>query len=85
MVARNVYRSVELLQEWEGTLNTQDQWTIALNGTLMFLAIVVLDVRSPGRLLKDAAKEKGGNHNLKKRAIISDGEVRKETSEASVA
>jgi len=39
MVTRGVYRSIELLQGWRGYLNTHEVYIIALDGSLMVLAV----------------------------------------------
>ncbi|TVY42392.1 Sphingoid long-chain base transporter [Lachnellula occidentalis] len=58
MIARGVYRSIELLQGWEGFLNTHQVYMIALDGALMITAVVVLNVCNPEKLLKQASEEK---------------------------
>ncbi|TVY13435.1 Sphingoid long-chain base transporter RSB1 [Lachnellula arida] len=57
MVARGVYRSVELLQGWRGFLNTHQVYMIALDGVLMVTAVVALNVCNPEKLLKQAGEE----------------------------
>lgn len=57
MVARGVYRSVELLQGWTGFLNTHEVYLIALDGALMVTAVVALNVCNPEKLLKQAREE----------------------------
>jgi len=59
MIARGVYRSIELLQGWEGDLNTHEVYVIALDGSLMVFAVAALNVFNPARLLKWAQAESG--------------------------
>lgn len=59
MIGRNVYRAIELLEGWRGMLNTQERWLIGLDGVLMLVAVYVLNVLNPGRLLRNAVKTKG--------------------------
>lgn len=54
MIARGVYRSIELLQGWRGYLNTHEVYVIGLDGSLMIIAVVALNIFNPGRLLKQA-------------------------------
>ncbi|MCJ1252227.1 hypothetical protein MMC24_000031 [Lignoscripta atroalba] len=49
--ARSVYRTVELLQGWSGYLITHESYFIALDGTMMVLAVVVYNVLNPAWLL----------------------------------
>ncbi|EHL03267.1 putative Sphingoid long-chain base transporter RSB1 [Glarea lozoyensis 74030] len=58
MIARNVFRSVELLEGWTGHLQTTQGYMIGLDGSLMLLAVIVLNIAHPGRLLKNAVREK---------------------------
>jgi hypothetical protein len=58
MIARGVYRSIELLQGWRGNLNTHEVYVIALDGSLMVLAVVVLNICNPGKL--ERAREESG-------------------------
>jgi len=57
MITRGVYRSIELLQGWRGFLNTHQVYIIALDGALMVIAVVALNVCNPERLLKQAREE----------------------------
>jgi hypothetical protein len=59
MIARGVYRSIELLQGWEGYLNTHEVYVIALDGSLMVIAVVLLNIFNPARLLRSAEEESG--------------------------
>jgi hypothetical protein len=57
MITRNVYRAIELLQGWSGTLNRTEVYIIALDGSLMAFAIIALNIFNPARLLALARKE----------------------------
>jgi hypothetical protein len=58
MIARGVYRSIELLQGWTGYMNTDEAYVIGLDGSLMVLAVLVLSLCNlGGRLLQLARKE----------------------------
>jgi hypothetical protein len=65
MIARGVYRSIELLQGRTGYLNTHEAYGIGLDGRLMVLAVLTLNLCIPGRLLQVARTEMGGVTGLK--------------------
>lgn len=65
MIARGVYRSIELLQGWNGHLNTTEAYVIGLDGALMVLAVLVLNVCNPSKLLAQGEAEKDVKHQLK--------------------
>jgi hypothetical protein len=44
MIARGVYRCIELLQGWTGYLNTHEAYVIGLDGSLMVLAVLILNL-----------------------------------------
>lgn len=48
---RSIYRTIELSQGWSGFLITHEGYFIALDGTLMILAIAVFNIFNPGLLL----------------------------------
>ena len=54
MVIRGVYRSMELLQGWRGYLITNERFAIALEGSLMSVALLNLNINHPSRLLAKA-------------------------------
>ncbi|MCJ1367956.1 hypothetical protein MMC16_007094 [Acarospora aff. strigata] len=54
MIIRGVYRSIELLQGWRGALITSEKYTIALEGSMMILALVIFNVFNPGALFAKA-------------------------------
>jgi hypothetical protein len=81
MVARGVYRSIELLQGWDGYLNTHEVYVIALDGSLMVIAAVVLNIFNPARLLKSAEETGLAGSPLKE--VSSDEEVKVEVSSDS--
>jgi len=56
---RSIYRSVELLQGWNGYLITHQIYFVVLDGVLMVMAVAVFNVLSPGWLLNGSAAEKG--------------------------
>ncbi|KAL5358773.1 hypothetical protein BJX96DRAFT_173753 [Aspergillus floccosus] len=54
MVARGVYRSMELMNGWRGYLFTHEVYTIILDAALMFIASLVLCVWNPASLILNA-------------------------------
>lgn len=54
MVARGVYRSMELMNGWRGYLFAHDVYEIILDAALMFIASLVLCVWNPAFLILDA-------------------------------
>lgn len=48
---RSIYRTVELVQGWEGYLITHESYFIGLDGVMMILAVAVFNVFHPGFLL----------------------------------
>ncbi|CZS96838.1 related to RTA1 domain protein [Rhynchosporium graminicola] len=61
LVARAVYRTIELLQGWEGYLITTEKYFFALDGAMMVLAVVVFNFAQPG--WADPWKGKIENHS----------------------
>jgi hypothetical protein len=59
MFARGVDRGIELLQEWNDYLNTHGEYVIALDGSLMVLVVLGLNIYNPGMLLGVPRKERG--------------------------
>ena len=54
---RSIYRSIELLQGWNGYLITHQIYFVVLDAVLMVLAVSVFNVLNPGWLLgKDGGK-----------------------------
>ncbi|KAL4786159.1 RTA1 like protein-domain-containing protein [Aspergillus varians] len=51
---RSIYRTIELLQGWDGYLITTERYFIALDGAMMVLAVAVFNFIHPGWLLPDA-------------------------------
>ena len=45
---RSIYRTIELLQGWRGYLITRERYFIALDGTMMLLAVAIFNVVNPG-------------------------------------
>jgi hypothetical protein len=80
MIARNVFRSIELLGGWRGKLQTNEVYMIVLDGCLMLLAVMVLNISHPGRLLKNAIIEKEAQTSKLDR-MSSDDEVKGAPSE----
>ncbi|CCG84832.1 protein of unknown function [Taphrina deformans PYCC 5710] len=60
---RNIYRAIELLQGWNGHINTTEGYLIGLDGVSMVLCMMllcylaILDSRKPGLLERRNAKE----------------------------
>jgi hypothetical protein len=48
---RSIYRTVELVQGWDGYLITQESYFIGLDGAMMIISVGVFNVFHPGWLL----------------------------------
>ncbi len=48
IVTRSIYRTIELLQGWDGYLINTERYFIALDGSMMVLAVGVFNVARPG-------------------------------------
>jgi len=48
---RSIYRTIELLQGWKGYLITNERFFIALDGTMMVLAVAIFNFIHPGYFL----------------------------------
>jgi hypothetical protein len=48
VITRGIYRTIELSQGWNGYLMTHQQYVIALDGTMMILAVLVFNFANPG-------------------------------------
>ncbi|GIJ85948.1 hypothetical protein Asppvi_004819 [Aspergillus pseudoviridinutans] len=57
MVARGVYRSMELVNGWRGYLFTHEVYAIILDAALMFVASLVLWVWNPAVLIVEARED----------------------------
>ncbi|KAL8695248.1 MAG: hypothetical protein Q9218_000286 [Villophora microphyllina] len=55
LIARGVYRSVELIQGWRGYLITTERYFIGLDGALMVVALLVFVIANPHYLLPHKA------------------------------
>ncbi|KAL6716607.1 hypothetical protein ACLMJK_006174 [Lecanora helva] len=56
IVIRSIYRSIELLQGWDGFLITHERYFVALDGAMMVIAVGVFNVANPAWLLQGTAK-----------------------------
>ncbi|KAI4187883.1 MAG: hypothetical protein L6R41_002503 [Letrouitia leprolyta] len=56
LIARGVYRSIELIQGWRGYLITTESYFIGLDGVLMVIAVSVFVVANPYWLLPRKAE-----------------------------
>ncbi|KAF1985538.1 hypothetical protein K402DRAFT_446964 [Aulographum hederae CBS 113979] len=54
MVARGVYRGLELSEGWNGELIRTENYFIGLDGALMAAAVIVFNICNPGTLLERA-------------------------------
>ncbi|KAL3470840.1 RTA1 like protein-domain-containing protein [Aspergillus californicus] len=54
---RSIYRTIELLQGWDGYLITTERYFIALDGAMMVLAVTIFNIFHPGWLLPVAKAE----------------------------
>ncbi|KFZ01418.1 hypothetical protein V500_00771 [Pseudogymnoascus sp. VKM F-4518 (FW-2643)] len=48
IVTRSIYRTIELLQGWEGYLITTERFFLALDGAMMVLAVAAFNIARPG-------------------------------------
>lgn len=58
MIVRGVYRSIELVEGWRGYLITTERFFIALDGTMMVIAVAVYNFAHPGMLLERVKRSK---------------------------
>lgn len=63
MILRGFYRSVELLQGWNGFLITHEGYLIGLDATPMLIAMGILAVLNPGMLFAKVRKSREGGKN----------------------
>ncbi|GKZ35747.1 hypothetical protein AbraIFM66950_006500 [Aspergillus brasiliensis] len=56
MVARGIYRSMELMNGWEGYLFTHEIYAVILDALVMFIASLALAVWNPAALIKEARR-----------------------------
>ena len=56
---RSIYRTIELSQGWSGYLITHQRYFIALDGTMMVIAVGIFNVFHPGWLLPSRKHEYG--------------------------
>lgn len=54
LVIRGVFRSMELINGWRSMLATTEKFQIALEGSVMALGLVCLNVWHPERLIREA-------------------------------
>jgi len=52
MIVRGVYRSIELIEGWRGYLITTERYFIALDGSMMIIAVAAFNFAHPGLLLE---------------------------------
>ncbi|KAF5864643.1 hypothetical protein ETB97_007201 [Aspergillus alliaceus] len=57
---RSVYRTIELLQGWDGFLITHEPYFIVLDGTMMVIASVIFNIVHPGWLLPKVSTTEEG-------------------------
>lgn len=50
---RSIYRTIELLQGWDGYLITHESYFIGLDGAMMIVAVAVFNFVHPGWFLPD--------------------------------
>lgn len=48
---RSIYRTIELVQGWDGYLITHEPYFVALDGAMMVVSVVVFNVMHPGWML----------------------------------
>jgi hypothetical protein len=59
MIARGIYRSIELSDGWRGYLFTHQIYAIILDALLMFIASFTLNVLNPAALVGDLRRYEG--------------------------
>lgn len=59
---RSIYRTIELVQGWEGYLITHESYFIGLDGAMMVLAVIVFNIFHPGFLLPIDSEVKGSKY-----------------------
>ena len=57
---RSIYRTIELSQGWSGFLITHEGYFIALDGTMMVLAILTFNLFNPALLLRSSKPDGRG-------------------------
>ena len=70
LVARGVYRSIELIQGWRGYLITTERYFIGLDGALMVVAIAVFVFANPHRLLPHKAECVGADPETGSQEVV---------------
>ncbi|BCS04534.1 RTA1 domain-containing protein [Aspergillus luchuensis] len=58
MVARGIYRSMELMNGWEGYLFTHEIYAIILDALVMFIASLTLAIWNPAALIEEARRHR---------------------------
>lgn len=56
MIVRGVYRSIELIEGWRGYLITTERYFIALDGSMMIIAVAAFNFAHPGLLLERTSR-----------------------------
>ncbi|PMD26778.1 RTA1-domain-containing protein [Hyaloscypha hepaticicola] len=65
IVARSIYRTIELLQGWSGYLITTERYFIALDGAMMVGAVGVFNIARPGwSNITDKSTDVGGESEV---------------------
>ncbi len=75
ILARSVYRTIELLQGWFGFLINHEDYFIALDGALMVCAVGVFNFAHPAWLLYDEKDAPTGKRNKKKLPVDDEKDV----------
>lgn len=71
LIARGVYRSIELIQGWRGYLITTERYFIGLDGALMVIAVSVFVFANPHWLLPHKARCTESNlENASQEAVV---------------
>ncbi|KAL4924338.1 RTA1 domain-containing protein [Aspergillus undulatus] len=61
---RSIYRTIELLEGWDGYLITTERFFIALDGAMMVLAVAVFNFIHPGWFLPGASETLRGKTSM---------------------
>jgi uncharacterized membrane protein YhaH (DUF805 family) len=74
---RSIYRTIELVQGWNGFLITHEPYFIALDGAMMTIAVIVFNIFDPAVLLNDESTRSGPTDDIR----INEGVLESSVSE----
>jgi uncharacterized membrane protein YhaH (DUF805 family) len=74
---RSIYRTIELVQGWNGFLITHERFFIALDAAMMTIAVIVFNIFDPAVLLNDESIRSGPTGDIR----INEGVLESSVSE----